>query len=92
MLLRLLQEGERLNMPHAEPLPKAGPRFGALRVRDAENNWRIVYRLDSDAVLVLEVYAKKTRRIPDEVIERCQERIKQYDAAARAAKKRSSGN
>jgi hypothetical protein len=38
MLLRLLQEGERLGMPQAEPLPDVGPRCGALRVRDAANN------------------------------------------------------
>ncbi len=70
MLLRLLQEGERLGMPQAEPLPDVGPRCGALRVRDAGHNWRIMYRIDSDAVLVLEAYSKKTRKIPDEVIER----------------------
>ena len=87
MLLRLLQEGERLGMPQAEPLPDVGPRCGALRVRDAGHNWRIMYRIDSDAVLVLEVYSKKTRKIPDEVIERCQQRLKQYDAAVKAAKK-----
>src|SRR5436309_12208911 len=69
MLLRLLQEGERLEMPQAEPLPDVGPRCGALRVRDAGHNWRIMYRMDSDAVLVLDVYPKKTRKIPDEVIE-----------------------
>lgn len=91
MLLRLLQEGERLGMPQAEPLPDVGPRCGALRVRDAEHNWRIMYRIDSDAVLVVEVYPKKTRKIPDEVIERCKKRLKQYDAAVRAAKKKQSG-
>ncbi len=91
MLLRLLQEGERLGMPHAEPLPDVGPRCGALRVRDAEHNWRIMYRIDSDAVLVLEVYPKKTRKIPDKVIERCKKRLKQYDAAVRVAKKKQSG-
>lgn len=47
-----------------------------------------MYRIDSDAVLVLEVYSKKTRKIPDEVIERCQQRLKQYDAAVKAAKKK----
>jgi phage-related protein len=91
MLLRLLQEGQRLGMPQAEPLPDVGPRCGALRVRDAEHNWRIMYRVDSDAILVVDVYAKKTRRIPDEVIQRCKQRLKQYDAAVRAAKKRQSG-
>lgn len=87
-LLRLLQEGEQLSMPQAEPLPDVGRRCGALRVRDAEHNWRIMYRADSDAVLVLEVYAKKTRKIPDEAIERCKRRLKQYDEAVRAAQKK----
>jgi phage-related protein len=88
MLLRLLQEGERLGMPQAEPLPDVGARCGALRVRDAEHNWRIMYRIDTDAVLVVDVYPKKTRKIPDEVIERCKQRLRQYDAAVRAAKKK----
>jgi phage-related protein len=87
-LLRLLQEGEQLSMPQAEPLPDVGRRCGALRVRDAEHNWRIMYRADPDAVLVLEVYAKKTRKIPDEVVERCKRRLKQYDEAVKAAKKK----
>ena len=81
MLLRLLQEGLTLGMPHAESLPDVGRRCGALRVRDEGHNWRFMYRIDSDAVLIVEVYAKKTRKIPDEVIERCQSRLSQYDAA-----------
>jgi phage-related protein len=81
MLLRLLQEGEQLGMPQAEPLPEVGRGCGALRVRDAEHNWRIMYRIDADAVLVLEVYSKKTRKIPDEVIRRCKQRIKRYESA-----------
>jgi phage-related protein len=47
-----------------------------------------MYRADPDAVLVLEVYAKKTRKIPDEVVERCKRRLKQYDEAVKAAKKK----
>jgi phage-related protein len=62
-----------------------------LRVRDAEHNWRVIYRVDSDAVLVVEVYPKKPRAIPAEVIERCKKRLKQYDAAVSAAKKKQSG-
>ena len=78
-----------MGMPQAEPLPDVGRRCGALRIRDAEHNWRIMYRIDSDAVLVLDVYPKKTRKIPDEVIERCKKQLKQYDVTVRAAKKRS---
>ena len=87
MLLRLLQEGEQLKMPHAERLPDVGPRCGALRVRDSAHNWRIMYRLDPDAVLILEVYSKKTRKIPDEVMDRCQKRLKHYDATVRKVRK-----
>lgn len=88
MLLRLLQEGEQLGMPQSEQLPNVGRRCGALRVRDAEHNWRIMYRADSDAILVLDMYSKKTRKIPDEVIKRCKDRLSHYDKAGRAAKKK----
>jgi phage-related protein len=87
-LLRLLQEDVQLGMPQAEPLPIVGPRCGALRVRDGGHNWRIMYRVDHDAILVLEVYAKKTRTVPQEVIDRCKKRLTAYDEAVkRAAKK-----
>ena len=89
MLLRLLQEGERLGMPQAEPLPDVGARCGALRVRDAEHNWRIMYRIDTDAILILDVYCKKTPKIPDEVIDRCKKRLTQYDKAVNALKKQT---
>ena len=87
----LLQEGEQLGMPQAEPLADVGPRCGALRVRDAQHNWRIMVRIDPDAVLVLEVYAKRTLQIPREVMQRCKQRLKQYDAAAEASKKKDHG-
>ena len=85
-LLRMLQQGERLSMPLAEPLPSVGHRCGALRVRDGGHNWRIMYRVDSDAILILEVYAKKTRKIPNEIINRCKKRLKDYDDVVKKAK------
>ena len=87
MLLRLLQEGEKLGMPLAEPLSDVGTRCGALRVRDAEHNWRVMYRIDADAVLILDVYPKKTRKIPDEVIRRCKDRLNRYDTAVKVFRK-----
>jgi phage-related protein len=89
MLLRLLQQGELLGMPQAELLPDVGKRCGALRIRDAGHNWRIMFRIDPEAILILEVYAKKTHKIPDEVIEHCQGRLKRYDEAVNAAKRQS---
>jgi hypothetical protein len=34
---------------------------------------------------ILDVYCKKPRKVPDEVIERSQRRLKEYDAAVKAA-------
>jgi phage-related protein len=87
MLLRLLLAGERLDMPQSEPLPSIAPGCGALRVRAQGHSWRIVYRIDSDAILILEVYSKTTRKIPKEVIDRCKQR-KQYDGAVTARKQK----
>ncbi len=89
MLLRLLQNGEQPGMPQAELLPDLGRRCGALRIRDAGHNWRIMYRVDADAIVILEIYAKKTRRIPDEIMDRCRERLKRYDIVIQAAKNQS---
>jgi phage-related protein len=55
-------------------------------VRDGGHNWRIMYRVDAEAVLVIEVYAKKTRKIPQEVITRCKRRLRHYDDTAKQAK------
>ena len=80
-LLRLLQKGQAVGMPHARPMPVVGPRCHELRVRDAGADWRIVYRLDSDAVVILEVFTKKTRATPKTVIDACTRRLGEYDRA-----------
>ena len=80
-LLRLLQRGEGFGMPQSRPMPVVGPRCHELRVRDAGADWRIVHRLDSDAVVILEVFAKKTRITPKAVIDTCIRRLKEYDRA-----------
>jgi len=50
-------------------------------VRDAAADWRIVYRLDSDAVVILEVFSKKIRATPKTVIDACIRRLRKYDRA-----------
>ena len=79
-LLRLLQKGQPVGMPRSRPLAVVIGRK-CRRVRDAEADWRIVYRLDSDAVVILEVFAKKTRTTPKTVIDACTRRLRQYDHA-----------
>jgi len=79
-LLRRLQEGERLEMPHARPMPDIGNRCYELRLNDAGKTWRLIYRLDTDAVIIAEVFCKKTRTTPDSVIQECRKRLKHYDS------------
>ena len=79
-LLRLLQKGESLTMPQSRPMPSIGSRCHELRINDENKTWRIIYRIDEDLILVVDVFAKKTNKTPDEVIKRCQKRLKQYDA------------
>jgi len=62
-------------------MPVVGPRCHELRVRDAGADWRIVYRLDSDAVVILEVFSKKTRATPKIVIDACIRRLREYERA-----------
>jgi phage-related protein len=60
-------------------MPIVGLMCHELRVRDARHDWRIVYRVDPDAIVILDVFAKTTRRTPDRVIEDCRRRLKIYD-------------
>jgi phage-related protein len=78
-LLGRLQRGELLTMPHSRPMPAIGSRCHELRVKDAKAEWRIIYRIDPDAILVLEVFGKKTRETPDHIINNCRRRLREYD-------------
>lgn len=80
-LLRRLQRGENLAMPHSRPMPTIGRRCHELRLVDATRTWRLVYRIDADAIVILEVFAKKTPATPRMVIRSCQKRLKEYDDA-----------
>lgn len=80
-LLRRLQLGERLRMPQSRPMPAIGPRCHELRINYADVTWRLIYRIDSDAIVIAEVFAKKTGKTPKEVIQACKARLKEYDDA-----------
>ena len=79
VLLSRLQRGETLSLPHSRPMPGIGSRCHELRVQDADSTWRIIYRADTDAVIIVEVFAKKTRATPEDVIDACRRRLKSYD-------------
>ena len=83
VLLRQLQRGMKLGLPHSRPMPSIGARCHELRSPDEGAAWRLVYRLDDDAVVIVDVFSKKTPRIPVRVIESCRDRLRRYDAVNR---------
>jgi phage-related protein len=78
ILLRKLQRGEVLAMPHSRPMPAVGPGCHELRIVDQDNNWRIIYHMSDDAVLILDVFSKKTGKIPKRIIEICRRRLRHF--------------
>lgn len=79
-LLRLLQRGDSVGMPHSRPMPAVGARCNELRIIDSNKIWRIIYRIDRDAVVIADVFEKKTQKTPKRVIDACKRRLSDYDA------------
>ena len=75
-LLRRLQKGDSL--PHSRPMPSIGSQCNELRINDENQTWRIVYHVATDAVVVLDVFSKKTAATPNEVLTNCRRRLAAY--------------
>jgi len=45
-----------------------------------------MYRTDPDAIIIMEVFGKKTPRTPGMVIEVCKRRLREYDRLVSARK------
>jgi phage-related protein len=84
-LLRRLQDGESLSMPQSRPMPSIGARCHELRVRDENRRWRVIYRIDTDAIVIVDVFSKTTRATSNHDIDNCKARLKSYDATTRSA-------
>ncbi|MBI4006482.1 MAG: type II toxin-antitoxin system RelE/ParE family toxin [Gammaproteobacteria bacterium] len=61
-------------MPHSRPMTVIGQRCHELRINDVKNTWRIIYRIDTEAILILEVFEKKTTKTPKNIIDNCKRR------------------
>lgn len=81
-LLRQLQRGDLLSLPESRPMPSIGRRCHELRIidRSVDKIWRIVYRIDPDAIVILEIFAKKTQKTPKQIIDVCKRRLTLYDS------------
>jgi len=62
-------------------MPSIGRRCHELRIVDENATWRIVYRIDTDAIVIAEVFGKKTAQTPKRVIDTCKTRLREYDNA-----------
>lgn len=83
LLLRRLQRGESLSLPHSRPMPAVGRRCHELRIHDGDLTWRILVRLDPDAIVIADVFAKKTKKTSRKDLERARSRLRDYDEATR---------
>jgi len=80
ILLRRLQRGEKLSLPVSRPMPSIGPRCHELRITEENVTWRIIYALDAEAIVVLEVFAKRSNKTPNGIVSSCQRRLRAYKA------------
>jgi len=80
LLLRRLQRGEKLSLPVSRPMPSIGPGCHELRIIDENVTWRIIYALDAEAIVILEVFAKKSNKTPKEVVSNCKRRLSAFRA------------
>jgi phage-related protein len=87
-LLRRLQQGEALGLPHSRPMPVVGPGCHELRILDRGVTWRIMYYVAGDAIVILDVFAKKTEATPRAVLTTSRRRLVQYQTAIKARTRR----
>ena len=78
-LLEVVAIGGMPAMPHSRPMSSIGPRCHELRVSDGNRTWRVVYHIAVDAIVVLDVFCKKSRATPNHVIDRCRRRLRRYE-------------
>ncbi len=51
-LLRQVQQGVLLTLPHSRPMPEIGNHCHELRVEDQPQTWRIIYRIDRGELVI----------------------------------------
>lgn len=78
-LLRRLQNGEQIEMPISRPMPDVGTRCHELRVDDGDVTFRILYHIAPDAIVILDVFQKKTRTTPKHVLDKARRRLRLYN-------------
>ena len=87
-LLRALQKGEMLTMPHSKPMPSVGSGVYELRVKNADGAYRAFYYLKhEDAILVFHCFQKKTQKTPLREIQKGVKNLKELLYETQSQKK-----
>ena len=68
-------------------MPSIGIRCHELRINDENLNWRIIYRIYTDVILILDVFEKKTNKTPKSIFNICKQRINRFEADIKEGKK-----
>ena len=84
-LLSRVQDGERLTMPNSRPMPTIGPGVHELRLADEGGDWRIIYRIEADLILLVDAFKKTTAKTNLADIRRSKNRLTAHDARVAAA-------
>jgi phage-related protein len=87
-LLRRLQRGETLGMPASRPMPDVGRACHELRVEDDRRSWRLVYAIEAEAIVILEVFEKRTQKTPKRVLDACKDRLDRFRRVMREERRR----
>jgi phage-related protein len=61
-------------------MPSIGRRCHELRVNDSGQTWRVIYRTDPDAILVVGLFSKKTSKTPKYVTDQAKRLLREYDS------------
>jgi phage-related protein len=82
-LLRRLQQGESIGLPSSRPMPAVAAGCHELRIVDRDQTWRIVYHIAPDAVVILDVFSRKSAATPPSVITECRKRVETFQAPSK---------
>jgi phage-related protein len=64
--------------PYRARFPEIGGNCHELRIVDRDAAWRIVYYVAKDAIVLLDVFSKKTQTLPRNIATAAKRRLKHY--------------
>jgi phage-related protein len=80
-LFKMVQVGIKLSPPKSKPMPNIGKNCHELRINGKDTTWRFFYCIDTDFIVSIGSFCKKTQKTPKQEIELCKKRLKEYKKA-----------